>query len=248
MVRNVHFKQAARKHRPVNQHYFIFQILTEKKSLPENIGDAIEHAVAHDTEFHQFMLYTPVAGTPLFEEHRANNTLLDPDCQNLADTHGQLRFVHKHPNIPPGQESDFLIRAFTSDFQVNGPSVVRMARSNLRGWKKYGRHPDLRIRRRFVREAKSLHLQYPAVLWATRRWYRNDPVMFKKVDTLLREVIREFGLGARLAAILGGRIVFRKLLAEAATPPSESPDPPTFYERYSPQPLTDKTSKKSSLA
>jgi len=34
LVRNVHFKQAARKHRPVNQHYFIFQILTEKKSLP----------------------------------------------------------------------------------------------------------------------------------------------------------------------------------------------------------------------
>jgi len=35
LVRNVHFKQAARKHRPVNQHYFIFQILTEKKSLPQ---------------------------------------------------------------------------------------------------------------------------------------------------------------------------------------------------------------------
>jgi len=34
LVRNVHFKQAARKHRPVNQHYFIFQILTKKKSLP----------------------------------------------------------------------------------------------------------------------------------------------------------------------------------------------------------------------
>lgn len=222
-------------------------IIGLEEHTPENIPDAIEHAVAHDTEFHQFMLYTPVAGTPLFEEHRANNTLLDPDCQNLSDTHGQLRFVHKHPNIPPGQETDFLIEAFTRDFQVNGPSIVRMARSNLRGWKKYGRHPDQRIRRRFAREAKSLRLQYPAVLWATRRWYLNDPLMFKKVDTLLREVIREFGLPARLAAILGGRIVLRKLRAEAAKSPSESPDPPTFYERYSPQPLTGRASKKSSL-
>jgi biotin synthase-like enzyme len=38
--------------------------------LPEhgadNIDRAIDHAVAHDTEFHQFMLYTPVPGTPLY--------------------------------------------------------------------------------------------------------------------------------------------------------------------------------------
>ena len=35
---------------------------------PENIHEEIEHAVAHDTDFHQFMLYTPVPGTPLFAE------------------------------------------------------------------------------------------------------------------------------------------------------------------------------------
>ena len=35
---------------------------------PENIAQEIEHAVAHDTDFHQFMLYTPVPGTPLYEE------------------------------------------------------------------------------------------------------------------------------------------------------------------------------------
>jgi radical SAM superfamily enzyme YgiQ (UPF0313 family) len=32
---------------------------------PENIHDEIEQAVAHETDFHQFMLYTPVPGTPL---------------------------------------------------------------------------------------------------------------------------------------------------------------------------------------
>ena len=32
---------------------------------PENIEGEIEHAVSHDTDFHQFMLYTPVPGTPL---------------------------------------------------------------------------------------------------------------------------------------------------------------------------------------
>ena len=32
---------------------------------PDNIREEIEHGVAHDTDFHQFMLYTPVPGTPL---------------------------------------------------------------------------------------------------------------------------------------------------------------------------------------
>jgi biotin synthase-like enzyme len=34
----------------------------------ENISGEIEYAVSHHTDFHQFMLYTPVPGTPLFKE------------------------------------------------------------------------------------------------------------------------------------------------------------------------------------
>ena len=45
-------------------------------TAPTTSTAAIDHAVAHDTEFHQFMLYTPVPGTPLYAEHRANGTLL----------------------------------------------------------------------------------------------------------------------------------------------------------------------------
>src|SRR5208283_5195038 len=35
---------------------------------PANITDEIEHACSHETDFHQFMLYTPVPGTPLYRE------------------------------------------------------------------------------------------------------------------------------------------------------------------------------------
>ena len=33
---------------------------------PDNIAGEIESAVRYQTDFHQFMLYTPVPGTPLF--------------------------------------------------------------------------------------------------------------------------------------------------------------------------------------
>ncbi|MEI8310577.1 MAG: cobalamin-dependent protein [Verrucomicrobiota bacterium] len=206
-------------------------IIGLEEHTPENLPEAIEHAVSHDTEFHQFMLYTPVPGTPLFEEHRANGTLVDPDCENLSDSHGQLRFVHKHPNIPAGMETELQLQAFRRDFEVNGPSVIRMVRTTLLGWKKYGRSSDLRIRRRFCREATPLRLQYPAVLWATRRWYRKDPLMKKKVDAILQDLIKEFGLAAKIAAGIGGRVVYRNLCIEAKSPSKDSSEPPTFYER-----------------
>src|SRR3954464_4838714 len=54
---------------------------------PENIHDEIEHAVAHDPDFPQFMLYTPVPGTPLFHQMTDEGRMLDG--VNLADIHGQ---------------------------------------------------------------------------------------------------------------------------------------------------------------
>ena len=43
---------------------------------PENIGRIIDYAISHETDFHQFMLYTPVPGTPLYEQHQEAGTLL----------------------------------------------------------------------------------------------------------------------------------------------------------------------------
>ena len=122
----------------------------------DNIDRAIDHAVAHDTEFHQFMLYTPVPGTPLHAEHRRNGTLLSTEECPDADTHGQLRFNYRHPRIRNGEETEYLLRAFRRDFEVNGPSVTRIARTLLRGWLALKDHPDARVRDRVAFETKDL--------------------------------------------------------------------------------------------
>ena len=41
---------------------------------PDNIANEIEHAIAHQTDFHQFMLYTPVPGTPLYQRNAGAGT------------------------------------------------------------------------------------------------------------------------------------------------------------------------------
>ena len=207
-------------------------IIGLEEHTAENLDEAIDHAVTHDTEFHQFMLYTPVPGTPLFAEHLEKGTLIDPDCEQIADAHGQLKFVHRHPNIPAGMETEFLLKAFARDFEVNGPSIVRMARTSLLGWKRYGKDPDPRVRARFERESKTLPVQYAAAIAASKRWFRKDRALTQRINNVLRDLKKEFGLRSHLAALFGGRYVFGQLQKEARNlAEGINVEPPTFYEK-----------------
>ena len=45
-------------------------IIGIEEHTPENIDEVIDYAVGHNTDLHQFMLYTPIPGTPLYAEQR----------------------------------------------------------------------------------------------------------------------------------------------------------------------------------
>jgi radical SAM superfamily enzyme YgiQ (UPF0313 family) len=198
----------------------------------DNIDRAIDYAVAHDTEFHQFMLYTPVPGTPLYAEHRANGTLLSAEECPDADTHGQLRFNYRHPRIKSGEETEYLLRAFRRDFEVNGPSVTRIARTLLRGWLALKDHPDPRVRDRVAFETKDLPTDYAGALWASERWFaRANPALSARLRVTRLGIEREFGWKARVAARLVGPAVLATLwLEERRLRRGRTYEPPTFYE------------------
>ncbi len=89
---------------------------------PENIAAEIEYAVSHNTDFHQFMLYTPVPGTPLHAEMVEQNRMLTE--VDLADIHGQFKFNFKHAAISRDDSKKFLDSAFQLDFDTNGPEPL----------------------------------------------------------------------------------------------------------------------------
>jgi hypothetical protein len=198
----------------------------------DNIDRAIDHAVAHDTEFHQFMLYTPVPGTPLYAEHRANGTLLSQDECPDADTHGQLRFNYRHPRIRNGEETEYLLRAFRRDFEVNGPSVTRIARTLLGGWLALKDHPDPRVRERIAFETKDLATQYAGALWASEKWFRHsNAALAARLRATRRALERAFGWKARVAARIIGPVVLATLwLEQRRQRNGRTYEPPTFYE------------------
>jgi radical SAM superfamily enzyme YgiQ (UPF0313 family) len=189
-------------------------IIGMENHTAENIDQVIEEAIGHDSVFHQFMLYTPIPGTPLFDQHRKDGTLLSETTFPVADTHGQYRFNFRHPNIQPGQEEKFLLKAFHKDFEVNGPSLARLIRTLLIGWQRYKQHPDPRIRNRFAREAYPLRSTYAGAVWAMKKHYRNNPRLSAKLTSLLREIYLEFGWLPRIVAPLIGRYLYTSIQRE----------------------------------
>jgi len=207
-------------------------IIGLEEHTPENIDKIIDYAVSHDTVFHQFMLYTPIPGTPLYEHHRQDGTLLGEDEMPAADSHGQYRFNYRHRHIKDGLENGFLRTAFRRDFETNGPSLVRMIRTMVSGWKRYKHHPDKSIRARFEREAKSLRTTYAAALWAMRRWYRDDKIMYARIGAVLRDVYAEFGWKTRIVAPLMGIFGYFAIAGEQKRLQNGwTYEPRTFYEK-----------------
>jgi len=198
---------------------------------PENIIGEIEWAVAHGTDFHQFMLYTPVPGTPLHKEMAEQGRMLaDVD---FADVHGQFKFNFRHAAISREDSKRFLDWAFWRDFELNGPSLYRMCRTILQGWKRYKNYSDPRVRERFAREVKKLSSAYNAALWAMEREFKKvNRTVSERIHELRREVEKEFPIVARLsAASLGPILLWSTRREEHRLASGCTYEPPTFIER-----------------
>ncbi len=207
-------------------------IIGLEEHTPENMDRAIEYAVEHDTDFHQFMLYTPLSGTPLHAELSAAGRMKPEGTYEVGDIHGQFIFNYRHPHIPEGAEAAMILRAFERDFAVNGPSTVRIVRTTLAGWRRYQDHPNGRIRRRFAAEAGELPTSFAALVSAARLYFRRDPQLHARLSRLLHELYREFGWKARLAGAFGGRWLLGRIRREQRRLQAGwTREPDTFYER-----------------
>ncbi|HKN15687.1 MAG TPA: cobalamin-dependent protein [Candidatus Sulfotelmatobacter sp.] len=198
---------------------------------PDNIVQEIESAVDYETDFHQFMLYTPVPGTPLYQEMEEQGRLLSNI--DYADIHGQYKFNFKHGAISREDSKRFLDWAFWRDFERNGPSLYRLCQTMLQGWQRYKDYPDPRVRERFTRQVKKMIGAYNAALWAMERDFKKvNRSVSEKIHKLRREVEKEFPVIARLtAASLGPVLLWSTRRETRRLAAGQTYEPPTFLER-----------------
>jgi radical SAM superfamily enzyme YgiQ (UPF0313 family) len=198
---------------------------------PDNMLAEIEHAVSHDTDFHQFMLYTPVPGTPLYQQMAEEGRLLSD--VDYADVHGQFKFNFKHAAISRDESKRFLDLAFWRDFEMNGPSLYRISRTLLAGWRRYKDWPDARVRERFAGEMRRLSGVYGSALWAMERQFRkvNRPGS-EQIRALRREFNKEMGILSRIMPlILGPVFLWTTQREERRLRRGTTYEPPTILER-----------------
>jgi radical SAM superfamily enzyme YgiQ (UPF0313 family) len=207
-------------------------IIGLENHTPENINDTIEYAVNHETDFHQFMLYTPNPGTPLYEQHKKAGTLFNESEFSMADAHGQYRFNYRHPHISKGQEGQFLINAFKRDFHVNGPSLSRLIRTMLKGWQRYKNNPDERIRGRYEWDTAPIRTTYAGAVWAMKKRFRKNKTVQHKLKELLKDLYQEFGWKTRaIAPIIGIYCLTAIMNEERRLKNGWSYEPKTFYDK-----------------
>jgi radical SAM superfamily enzyme YgiQ (UPF0313 family) len=207
-------------------------IIGLENHTPENIDEAIDYAARHDTDFHQFMLYTPIPGTPLHAELSAKGLMKDESEFDVCDIHGQSILNYRHPRLNDQQTAEFMLRAFNRDFEVNGPSTARIVRTTLAGWRKHKNHPDPRVRRRFAWEVRELATTFSMVIGAAKLYYRGNPAMYAKMSALLKELHTEFGWKSRIASAVGSRWLYWQVRKEEKRLAAGfSYEPQTFYER-----------------
>jgi radical SAM superfamily enzyme YgiQ (UPF0313 family) len=205
---------------------------------PENIGEEIEYAAAHNTDFHQFMLYTPVPGTPLYTQIKEEGRLLDVD---LADIHGQFKFNFKHAAISRDDSKRYLDAAFARDYERNGPSVFRICETQLTGWKRYRNHPDERVRERFRTEVEKIATGYTASLWVMeKRLAKSTPEVAARIRELRLEIEAELGWKTRaIRRVLGPVLRMTSLREARRMAAGYSPEPPTLLERRNWEPAPE---------
>ena len=122
-----------------------------------------------------------------------------------ADIHGQGILNYRHSSLNDEQTARFMIKAFDRDFQVNGPSTVRIVRTGLAGWSSHKDHPDPRVRNRIRWESRNLAGRFSALAGAAEIYYRDNPATHAKMLDLVHKLHSEFGLKSRFYSAVGGR-------------------------------------------
>ena len=175
------------------------------------------------------MLYTPVPGTPLYSQMKEEGRLLDGD---LADIHGQWKFNFKHAAISGDLSKKLLDQAFQRDYDRNGPSLYRICRTALEGFKRYKDHPDARVRARFQHDGRTLRTMYSALLWAMEKQMKPTNSAFsERIHELRADIRKHCGRRNPVSLAVGSLMLWTLKREVKRLAAGHTYEPPTFLDR-----------------
>jgi len=106
-------------------------ILFLEHHTPENIQDDIDFMIELQADMTQFMMFTAMPVTALYQEFK-DKGLLDFDLP-YEEWHGQHNLNWRHPHFSSEEARRVLDNAFRQEYDRNSSSILRIAQTALRG-------------------------------------------------------------------------------------------------------------------
>lgn len=94
----------------------------------------IDWAIGLGTDLHQFMQLIPFPGTPLYSRYVAEGKMI-PDFP-YTKLHGQDELAFYHPHFTSREAGKITREAFRRKYETDGPGVLNMAHTAIRGYKR----------------------------------------------------------------------------------------------------------------
>jgi len=201
----------------------------------EDVDREIEHALSYGCTYNQFMLYMAMPGTPLWKQMKSEQRL--KENFPWADIHGQHLQNWHHAFLSDEVMAEKIDFAFKRDFEVLGPSILRMIQTQIDGYRNTADwdHELVQMRRQMTRKKFPF---YAMLLEAMRRDLKRIGNVTHEQAAALRDfVIKECGWKGRLAATFGGPYVAHRLkkeqrLYERSVELRKAPEPSCLVTHY----------------
>ncbi len=129
--RGIDFKQLIKDLRNRGVSVLASGILFLEEHTKDTIHDDIDFLIGLKSDLVQFMQLGPLPGTRLYKDYDSKGLLLK-DIP-YEEWHGQHRLWFKHPHFTSEESEQYLRDAFKKEFEINGPSILRIADTAIRG-------------------------------------------------------------------------------------------------------------------
>lgn len=195
----------------------------------ENIQEDIDFVIDMETDFVQFMELGPLPGTALYKDY-ANQGRILTDVP-FEDWHGQDKIWFRHPHFSREETHDYLKDAFRQDYERQGPSLLRLADTSLRGYLTMKSHSDPRLHSmtdRLKERCQALRLLFPAI-----GRFAQNPKTKELLEYLDEQYRREFGPSTwsqRVLSLVVQALSWKEKRALDAH--GRMRQPPTCYTKY----------------
>ncbi len=158
----------------------------------ESLRQDIDYMLSMESTFNQFMLYTPLPGTPLFKKAARDGRILNLPWKDFDGFH----FTMKHPHISPKRMEEIQREAFRKGFHKLGPSVIRAVETNFKGYQTLKNFDSPALKKRAEFNAHSCRFAL-ALIPAAIKYAPNQEIK-DKIIALQDNIKAEFGISSSI--------------------------------------------------